>query len=164
MLMLWAINMLSHHLCAFVNPACETIPSTKSHPLQRFLTTKKNRSMKYAWKSSSLKPTEMFCLPPSERKRLMPSALSGTFVWAAGGSAELLLPWVTKFTSKSGPGPWERGSKNEPSSFTSKRKRFFLVQRISDCTYKCEFPCQTERSVWQNTHTGVFCLMLMMLL
>lgn len=42
MLMLWAINMLSHHLCAFVNPACETIPSTQraihssgSWPLRR---------------------------------------------------------------------------------------------------------------------------------
>lgn len=40
--MLWAINMLSHHLCTFVNPACETIPSTQraihsssSWPLRR---------------------------------------------------------------------------------------------------------------------------------
>lgn len=40
--MLWAINILSHHLCAFVNPACETIPSTQraihssgSWPLRR---------------------------------------------------------------------------------------------------------------------------------
>lgn len=41
-LMLRAINILSHHLCAFVNPACETIPSTQraihssgSWPLKR---------------------------------------------------------------------------------------------------------------------------------
>lgn len=63
--------------------------NTKRHPPQQFLTTKKSRSMKYAWKSSTLKPTEMFCLPPSKRKRLMPSALSGAGGRGARGSAEL---------------------------------------------------------------------------
>lgn len=40
--------------------------TTKSRPIQWILTAKKNRPMKYAWKSSPPKHTEMFCLPLSQ--------------------------------------------------------------------------------------------------